>query len=204
VAYLQSEFEQAGALHEESLALSRALGDKWGIGWNLLDLGQIACLQGRYGEAKTLYEESLSLFRELGAKTKACLPLAYLGLLVHRQANDERAATLLREGLALARDQGSHWGRAECLEGLAALRVAPGRWQQAAMLFGAAAAQREALGTPLPMPLHAFYYDQTLTILRGSLGEEAFAAAWAEGRALPLDEAIALALEDSSEGSPPA
>jgi hypothetical protein len=36
-----------------------------------------------------------------------------------------------------------------------------------------------------------------------ALGEEAFAAAWAEGRALPLDAMIALALDghaDSSQG----
>jgi hypothetical protein len=31
--------------------------------------------------------------------------------------------------------------------------------------------------------------------MHAALGEEAFAAAWAEGRALSLDEAIALALK---------
>jgi hypothetical protein len=34
--------------------------------------------------------------------------------------------------------------------------------------------------------------------MRVALGEEGFAAAWAQGRALPLDEAVALALEPSS------
>jgi hypothetical protein len=32
------------------------------------------------------------------------------------------------------------------------------------------------------------------------LGEEAFAAAWAAGRAMALDEAVALALDESEEG----
>jgi hypothetical protein len=37
--------------------------------------------------------------------------------------------------------------------------------------------------------------------MRVALGEEGLAAAWAEGRALPLDEAIALALEQTSAAS---
>jgi hypothetical protein len=38
--------------------------------------------------------------------------------------------------------------------------------------------------------------------MQAALGEAAFMAAWAEGQALPLDEAVALALGDGPEGSP--
>jgi len=46
----------------------------------------------------------------------------------------------------------------------------------------------------LPAAAQAGYQDQ-IAALRQVLGEEAFAAAWAEGRALPPEEAIASALE---------
>jgi hypothetical protein len=37
-------------------------------------------------------------------------------------------------------------------------------------------------------------------VQRAALGEEAFAVAWAEGRTLPLEAAVALALEDHTSG----
>jgi hypothetical protein len=44
-------------------------------------------------------------------------------------------------------------------------------------------------------------WEDDLASARATLGEEAFAAAWAEGRAMTLDEAIADALGE--DGSPP-
>jgi hypothetical protein len=40
-------------------------------------------------------------------------------------------------------------------------------------------------------------HDRAVAAMRAALDEAAFAAAWAEGRALPVDEAIALALVDT-------
>jgi tetratricopeptide (TPR) repeat protein len=41
------------------------------------------------------------------------------------------------------------------------------------------------------------YISRSLTTCRTALGEEAFAAAWAAGRALPLEQAVAEALEEA-------
>jgi hypothetical protein len=43
-------------------------------------------------------------------------------------------------------------------------------------------------------------YERTVAEGRATLGEAAFAAAWSEGRALALDEAIELALKETHEG----
>src|SRR5262249_38941927 len=69
-------------------------------------------------------------------------------------------------------------------------RAAP----RGARLFGAAEALREVIG----IPLHAGEqgsHDHDLHWLREVLGDEALAAGWAEGRAMPLEEAVAYALE---------
>jgi hypothetical protein len=80
------------------------------------------------------------------------------------------------------------------LEELALSLGVQGERALAARLLGAADATREARGMPLPPPDRAVY-DRTMAAIRGALGEEAWAAAWAEGRATPLEAAIARALE---------
>jgi non-specific serine/threonine protein kinase len=90
---------------------------------------------------------------------------------------------------------------AEVLEGMAWLAAAEGHAARAARLGGAAKALEEALGAALH-PVLRPSHDQAVQTMQAALGEAAFAATWAEGRSLPLDEVITLALEDSSEGSP--
>jgi hypothetical protein len=43
-------------------------------------------------------------------------------------------------------------------------------------------------------------HESHVAAARAALGEEAFAAAWAAGRVLWLDEAVALALDETREG----
>ena len=76
-----------------------------------------------------------------------------------------------------------------CLEGLARVAVAQGKMERAARLCGVAAAVREDKGWP-PPPAKRAEIDRTVAAAHGALGEEAFAAAWARGHALPLEEAI--------------
>jgi non-specific serine/threonine protein kinase len=64
---------------------------------------------------------------------------------------------------------------------------------RAARLFGAAEALRERVGAA-PHPPWRAEHERWMATAWVELGEEAFAAAWAEGRALSLDQAIADAL----------
>src|SRR4030066_340334 len=54
------------AFYEESLALCREVGDKWGAAFSLRGLGARAGSQSEREQAKALLDESMSLFRELG------------------------------------------------------------------------------------------------------------------------------------------
>jgi hypothetical protein len=93
---------------------------------------------------------------------------------------------------------------AKCLEGLARVAAAQGQLEQAVCYFGTAAAQRDAIGAPL-LPTERTTHDRDVAAARTTLGESRFAAAWAAGQALPLEQAIVEALQVScSEHSHPA
>jgi hypothetical protein len=48
-------------------------------------------------------------------------------------------------------------------------------------------------------PVARHDYDRDVAVARAQLGETAFAAAWAEGRAMTLEQAVAYALEEAPE-----
>jgi hypothetical protein len=84
----------------------------------------------------------------------------------------------------------------ENLSAFAALARGRRRWARAARLLGAADAGLERLGGVLAEPLGQQQQERALAAARAQLGEPAFAAAYAAGRALALDEAVAEALAE--------
>ena len=54
---------------------------------------------------------------------------------------------------------------------------------------------REAIHAPLP-PSESSAYCSEIATARGLLGEEAFAGAWAEGRAMTWEQAVEHALDE--------
>jgi hypothetical protein len=117
---------------------------------------------------------------------------------VSRRPASPHAAALSTESLAGAPEQGNQVHLLASLEGLARVAAASGEEERGVRLLGSAAARREALEAPLS-PHVRRGNEGTLAAARRTLGEAAFAAAWAAGQALSLDEAVAFALEESHE-----
>jgi predicted ATPase/class 3 adenylate cyclase len=155
--------------------------------------GRLAGMLERRGEVAALLEEGLALGRALGDRAGVATALTTLGHLARVQGEHARAAALLAEGLALQRELGDQHGIAESLEGLAGVVGVQGQPERAALLFGAAEALRDAMGAPLP-PAGRADYERSVAAVRAQLDAAAFAAAWAEGRSTPLEQAIAVAL----------
>jgi predicted ATPase/DNA-binding SARP family transcriptional activator len=193
VARNQGDYGAARALHEECLAISREVGNKDGILRSLLGLARVAQAQGDPEKAKALLEESEALVRRIEDRRARIHPLGGLGHVARALGDDRRATALYQESLLLRREVGDQFALAQSLEDLAAPAGRQGQARRAAQLLGAAEAQCEAMGASPPVADPA-EYDRTVAAARGALGEEAFAAAWAEGRALSLDDVVAFAL----------
>ena len=188
------DYPLAKARLEEALVLSRELGDTRSIGFELSGLGEVALRLGDYGQATRLLEESLELRRQLGNKWGVGVSLGTLGWVAMRQGDWDRAIARLGESLEVRREIGDQGGSAWCLERLAEVALAQGKPEKAVRLLSTAAALRISLGSVID-PVDQAEYQDRRTALRTELGEERFASAWNEGRALTLEQAIAYALE---------
>lgn len=194
VTLYQGDAGRAITLNEESLALFRQLDDTWGIAVALYDLGEVLVVAGDHGRAAALLEENLALIEQLGDQALLGHTLAKLGEVALVQGDLGRARRILERSLVVRRDVGDKEGVAGSLERLAALVAAEGRADRAARLWGAAEVLRETINAPMA-PASRAMHDQATAAARAQVGEAAFAAAWAAGRAMGLERAIALAFD---------
>jgi len=197
VALGQGDYTAARSRYEDGLTIQHELGDTWVTAQLLNNLGEVARCEGDYARAKPLYEESLARFRALGTTGDIARSLHNLAYVAHAQGHDDQAATLFRESLRLFQERGNRRGIAECLMGLAAISLMqkqePRNAEWAARLLGAAEAQLQAIGAAM-WPADRLEHGRTVAAVLGALGDEAFLVAWAEGRAISLEQGVADAL----------
>jgi predicted ATPase/class 3 adenylate cyclase len=200
VAYAQGDYDAARSLYEQGLPILRELGDSQGVANALNNLGSIASDQGDYAAARALFEESLAAYRELGNRWSIAISLLNLGIVARDQADYTSARSLLAEGLTMQRELGDQQIIAVSLEAFATLAAKQGDVLLGARLWGAEEALREAIASPRP-PNEQKRYDETIAATREAAGEMAFAAAWAAGRALTPERAIACALAENADSA---
>jgi tetratricopeptide (TPR) repeat protein len=199
IARFVGEYARAEALLNQGLAVARDVGIMDLVVIALINLGHVALAQGEYARAEALLEQSLALAREreeLLERISVAWSLRTLGTVACRQGKNERAAALHREALALYRDRNDGWGITECLEGLAATACAQADFAGAVRLLGVAAALRDATGYPMSC-FDREEVERVTSVARAALDEVGFVAAFDAGRATPLEQAIAEALEST-------
>ena len=187
--FSQGDPARVYTLLDEGLALSRELGYKLGIAKGITLSGELALSQGDEALARSLIEQSLVLCRETGNQEDFARSLFVLGRVVESLGDYAAARALYEESLAIRRVVGDNRHIASCLEGLAGLFVERREPVRAVRLWGAAEALREARGTPMP-PVYRADYERSRAAASAQLGEQAFAAAWAEGRMMTLDQVL--------------
>ena len=187
-----SQVDQAQVipLLEECLTLSEDVGFKEGIAAYDCVSGQLALSQGDLITARSLAEKSVELYREIGHRHGTAKSLAVLGKVLATGGDYTAASTYYEQSLAISAELGEKWVAAVYLvelgEVVAALRQ--GAW--AAQLWGASEAIRDALGIPIFLVERADY-ERAVSAARAHLGERAFATAWAHGRSLTPEQALA-------------
>ncbi len=116
-----------------------------------------------------------------------------VGRAAHAMGDLDVAAASFFEALEREEDIGNRTGIGIVLDNLAAQASLGGDHLRAVRLAGASQAIKEAAGGHAPPPL--IDLPDARIAARAELGDAATTAAWDEGRAMPLERAIAYARE---------
>jgi len=194
---LQGRIEEGKALCEEGLALFRRLGDKPGIIFAVNVLGELARLDGDYELACKAYEESLAIARKEGDKLRQAISLTNLGYIAYHAGAFEQAETIILEGLALQLEIENTRYIPQDLAILAGPLAGQGKVNKAARLLGASVALLEKMGLVF-QAADQIEIECFIASVQEQLGEAAFKSAWEKGQAMSLEQAIAMAMEEST------
>lgn len=198
IAEEQGDLERASKLEEESLELAREIDDQINVASALNNLGIIAWRQGDLERAGDRFTEALALARTMGDQQDISTYLGNVGVVMRQRGELAQAEALFREALAVHRELNDPLGYAQGLENLAATAAVAGQSERTARLAGAAMTIRETIAVPLS-PSNREDLEPKLATARAALGEVAWAEAYAAGRALTMEQAIAEALGEETE-----
>jgi predicted ATPase len=197
VTKLQGEAARAASLYDECLAIFRKVDDVAGIAWTLNYQGDVAREGNDLTAARSFYEQSLAAFSLSRDGWGIASALSDLAGLSWDQGDNDEARRLYGESIQMFQNLGHKRGIARVLECLAANAAAQSNAVQSLRFAGAAAALRERLVAPLT-PAEQHKLEKVLEFARRTLGNAAGMAAWMEGWALPVEQAIQEALNSGT------
>lgn len=149
----------------------------------------VAIALSRLTEASRYAAEAVRLGRETDTVGAILWGLVAQASFARAHGDAHAAEDLIHEALDIASGSGYRMPATEILDGLAGTVAQQGRFDEAVRLFGAAQAARDALGLPR-FPVLQPSHEADVAFVRAAVDEEVFEAAWTEGAALNLDDAI--------------
>ncbi|MBI4278169.1 MAG: AAA family ATPase [Armatimonadetes bacterium] len=200
VAWHETDFERVATLCTQLKEVSDRTGDLSGIIEAQALQGDAARYRRDYPQAVALFAQAIELAEHLGDRYYAATLKPRLADVTRIVGDAGRAHALYLDSLVTLHGLGERWFLMRSLVGLARLALDAGLPSRAARLLGAAQTLRDRLGA-LPDREN---FDRAVTVTRGALDEQAFAAAWSEGRAMTLDQAVAYAQEHEDAAPPSA
>ncbi len=150
--------------------------------------------RGDVARAETLAAEALVLWRDISSQWGTAGTLLILADMARERGDRQNAIALSQQSAALCWGLQARPGLIDALRLIATCAAIDGTQAAVATrLWGAADWLAETIGLVLP-DVEQVCVDRDQEACRLLLGEKTFAAAWAEGRAMPLEQTVADAL----------
>jgi predicted ATPase/class 3 adenylate cyclase len=188
------DLDMATRMLEESLELFRSLGDERGVAQVLSLLVMPDGQAGRWDAVIAKLEQVVAIWRRLGDRLQLAFTLLWLAFAYGRAGRREEARSSGIEALELFREADNATGIGIALTDLAFLATWEGRHEDAIKLEAASRALKERVGGP-PGAIGGLLEGDPVEEARGHLSSDSADRAWAEGCAMSVEEAVALANE---------
>lgn len=199
VARVQDDYPAARSALEEGLKLAPEAGDDLNTATILHHLGLLDLeADGDLDSAWTLNDQSLALYRQIGNRRMTGTVLGNMGRVARASGDLGAARALLAESVITIRDIGDLGLLPQMLYSLAAVDADGGQFEQAVTLQAAAAKLEETVGTQV-WPANRRERDGWLGLAQAALGEQGFAGAWAQGRAMTVEQTIDAAIGEEAD-----
>jgi len=195
LALIDGRPEEARSYQEQALRIAQELDARTDMCWILTDLGDLDGADGDRALAAERYARVVELSHSVQDAGLGIHALLGMARLAEQEGDPDRATAWFAELATLGRDRNDLFLTAISLEGLARNSGSSCGLERAALLLGALAAHRTAAGTFHP-PHEQSEHERRIAMVRSILGEERFGAAWREGQALTLEQAVAKALKN--------
>jgi predicted ATPase/DNA-binding XRE family transcriptional regulator len=194
VAWWAGDLATAEPLLKQGLALCRQTNDQLGTAqWTYL-LGNVCYAKGDLDSAEALFEEAAPLCRAVGDRRDLGFVRIDLGIVAYDRGEVEKGGTRLKEALALFRELGDPMGITFSLLVATFGSLAQSQPARALRLGAATQSQFEAIGMVAPQDF-VVKFQGAVGAARQMLDAEVADAAWTEGCAMSVEQAIAEALE---------
>ena len=182
-----------------SLAQLMHLGQVELIAHELLSAILIAA--GEIDRAIELGERDVALGADRGESWCRGYQLTYLAQAYWLRGDRDRAEALSREAVVCKHAVDDRNGLTMTLETLASMAADRGRHEHAAVLLGSAQRVRDESSLSL-LELFREQHERSVSLIIRGIGQKAFDAAYARGRAMTIDEGVAGAVEDKPAPKP--
>ena len=195
--YMAGDYAHAQELLATVWALYSETGAQWGMAYVLPVMGLVAWAEGDIAAARDHYSASLALAHQIGSHTMMANGLLGLGLLDLAEEDPallKSARQRIGESLRLRGELGEWHMQTSSLIGVAGLVLREGNPRCAAYMLGVVDGALRGLGAAVEIPLLRFHAE-TVAAGQARLTPAEWAAAWEQGVAMPLEDALRYTLD---------
>ena len=174
--------DEACAALEESISLSKSVGDRWGLAFAYRGLGRIAQGQGEHAEAVEMFRKSLDTLIKVGTRQDEARVLVEMNHSIFALGNDAEAERGLYEALSVTMETQGTFVALEALIGIAMLKAKQGNIERALELslivldHPASLQETKDRAIQLQVELEAQLAPAQIELIQAHSGEKTFEA----------------------------